>query len=256
MSLQLGRPVIEPVGESRSNTDVFMDLVGGWISPRDGDPEDDIDAMLASLAGLPGGDRRRAARALARDAALWRTAGAVCRRVAEDARTPRSTSARRPSTPRRRSASMATRPIRAPSAIRWRSSHRPARRTVSSMLGELTRPRRDASRSTRRTRRSRHIEDRRRRADIQRAGRGASCRRTVTPLVRPGTISMPKGVWRRHTVQRLDFERVGPGYPDRPRRRARVSMTRVLTWRRSKRRRTRRRLRKRLPAIGPDGGCR
>ena len=83
LSLQLGRPVIEAVGESRSNTDVFMDLVRRMDLSREGDPEDDIDAMLTSLAGLPGGDRRRIARALARDAALWRTARAVCRCDAE-----------------------------------------------------------------------------------------------------------------------------------------------------------------------------
>ena len=55
LSLQLGRPVIEAVGESRSNTDVFMDLVRRMDLSREGDPEDDIDAMLTSLANLPGG---------------------------------------------------------------------------------------------------------------------------------------------------------------------------------------------------------
>ena len=54
LSLQLGKPVIEAVGESRSNTDVFMDLVRRMELSRDGDPDDDLEAMLTSLGGLPG----------------------------------------------------------------------------------------------------------------------------------------------------------------------------------------------------------
>ena len=37
----------------------------------------------------------------------------------------------------------------------------------------------------------------------------------VTPLVRRGTVSMPKGVWRRHTAQRADVECAGPRHADR-----------------------------------------
>ena len=52
MSLQLARPVIEPVGESRANNDVFLDLVRRMGLGRDDDPADDLEAMLASLAGM------------------------------------------------------------------------------------------------------------------------------------------------------------------------------------------------------------
>ena len=140
LSLQLGRPVIEAVGESRSNTDVFMDLVRRMDLSRDGDPEDDIEAMLTSLAGHARRDRRRAARALARDTALRRAAGAVRRCHAEDGGRARSTCARRRSTPRRRSglygyqADPGTE--RYPLALISPASER----TVSSTLGELTRP--------------------------------------------------------------------------------------------------------------------
>jgi anaerobic selenocysteine-containing dehydrogenase len=53
ITLQLGKPVIEPVGESRSNTEVFMDLARRLDLTIDGDPEDDLDAMLSVLASMP-----------------------------------------------------------------------------------------------------------------------------------------------------------------------------------------------------------
>ena len=53
ITLQLGKPVIDAVGESRSNADVFMDLVRRLDLAVDGDPEDDLEAMLSVLGGLP-----------------------------------------------------------------------------------------------------------------------------------------------------------------------------------------------------------
>ena len=53
ITLQLGKPVIDAVGESRSNTDVFMDLARRLDLTIDGDPEDDLEAMLAVLGQLP-----------------------------------------------------------------------------------------------------------------------------------------------------------------------------------------------------------
>jgi anaerobic selenocysteine-containing dehydrogenase len=53
ITLQLGKPVIDAVGESRSNTDVFMDLARRLDLTIDGDPEDDLEAMLSILAQLP-----------------------------------------------------------------------------------------------------------------------------------------------------------------------------------------------------------
>jgi anaerobic selenocysteine-containing dehydrogenase len=45
--------VIDAVGESRSNTDVFMDLARRLDITIDGDPEDDLEAMLSVLSHLP-----------------------------------------------------------------------------------------------------------------------------------------------------------------------------------------------------------
>ena len=74
------------VGESRSNTDVFMDLARRLELTTDSDPQDDLDAMLTMLGQLPqqiGDDLREhwTARAAAR-----RAPDPVCRRVSEDGR--------------------------------------------------------------------------------------------------------------------------------------------------------------------------
>lgn len=53
ITLQLGKPVIDSVGESRSNTDVFMDLARRLDLTIDGDPEDDLEAMLTVLSHMP-----------------------------------------------------------------------------------------------------------------------------------------------------------------------------------------------------------
>jgi anaerobic selenocysteine-containing dehydrogenase len=53
ITLQLGKPVIDAVGEARSNTDVFMDLARRLDLTVDGDPADDLEAMLGVLGELP-----------------------------------------------------------------------------------------------------------------------------------------------------------------------------------------------------------
>jgi anaerobic selenocysteine-containing dehydrogenase len=53
ITLQLGKPVIDAVGESRNNTDVFMDLARRLDLTIDGDPEDELEAMLSVLGQLP-----------------------------------------------------------------------------------------------------------------------------------------------------------------------------------------------------------
>ena len=60
-TLGLGRPVIEPVGESRSNADVFGDLLDLTGLCEDGDPRGELEEMLHVLGRLPGttGDQVR-----------------------------------------------------------------------------------------------------------------------------------------------------------------------------------------------------
>jgi len=53
ITLQLGKPVIDAVGESRNNTDVFMDLARRLDLTIEGDPADELEAMLSVLGQLP-----------------------------------------------------------------------------------------------------------------------------------------------------------------------------------------------------------
>ena len=53
IGLQLGKPVVEPVGESRPNADVFGELVQRLELGADGDPSGELEEMLDVLAQLP-----------------------------------------------------------------------------------------------------------------------------------------------------------------------------------------------------------
>ncbi len=53
ITLQLGKPVIEPVGESRSNADVFGELLRRLDLARDDDPNGELEEMLNVLGQLP-----------------------------------------------------------------------------------------------------------------------------------------------------------------------------------------------------------
>lgn len=53
ITLQLARPVIDQVGESRPNADVFAELTRRLGLERDGDPEGELDTMLQILDRLP-----------------------------------------------------------------------------------------------------------------------------------------------------------------------------------------------------------
>ena len=52
-TLSLGRPVIEPVGESRSNADVFGDLLERVGMCEDSDPRGELEEMIDVLGRLP-----------------------------------------------------------------------------------------------------------------------------------------------------------------------------------------------------------
>jgi anaerobic selenocysteine-containing dehydrogenase len=207
LSLQLGRPVIEPVAESRPNADVFLDLTGRLDLGAAGDPADELEQLLGVIAGLPatiGGEVRDGGMATPphagrpvqfvdvypltpdRKVALWPTA------IATDAPLGLYAYVPDPGT------------AEFPLALISPASER----TVSSTLGELDRPRvllemhpDDAQ--------PRGIED----GDDVRVFNPLGtmeCGVKVTPLVRPGTVSFPKGVWRRHTGNRLTANALVP----------------------------------------------
>ena len=197
VTLQLGKPVIDSVGESRSNTDVFMDLVRRLDLTLEGDPEDDLEAMLTVLAHLPqevGEDLRE----------NW-----VAKRPPQGGRPVQFVDVF-PKTPDQKvdlfpAALDKQAPLglygfqpdpgtaEYPLALISPASER----TISSTLGELPRPDvmlemhpDDAA--------SRDVED----GDEVRVWNALGemhIKARLTHLVRPGLVSMPKGVWRRHT---------------------------------------------------------
>ncbi|MCC7126827.1 MAG: molybdopterin-dependent oxidoreductase [Acidobacteria bacterium] len=196
MSLQLGRPVIEPVGESRSNNDVFAELLRRLDLARDDDPADDLDAMLASLAGMPeqiGNELRE----------TWRATPPYDGRPIQfvdvfpltgDGKVHLCPSHLDEEAPEGLYAFRAE-PGTAdyPLALISPASDR----TISSTLGELSRPAivleinpQDAL--------ARNIEDGDEVTVFNSQGE-VKLKARVTALVRPGTVSTPKGVWRRHT---------------------------------------------------------
>ena len=196
VTLQLGKPVIDSVGESRSNTDVFMDLARRLDLTIDGDPADDLEAMLTVLAGLPqqiGDDLRDNWKARAPHGGrpvqfvdvFPKTAN---RKIdlfpqALDKQAPKGLYGYQPDP------GTAEYPLALISPA--------SERTISSTLGELTRPEvrlemnpDDAE--------ARGIEE----GDAIRVWNALGelqINAHVSPLMQRGTVSMPKGVWRRST---------------------------------------------------------
>ena len=198
VTLQLGRPVIDNVGESRSNSDVFMDLVRRLDLSREGDPADDLEAMLTVLAHLP------------QDVADDLRDNWIAKHPPHGGRPVQFVDVF-PNTPDKKvdlfppaldqQAPMGLygfQPDPATADYPLALISPASERTISSTLGELPRPDvmleihpDDAA--------SRDIED----GDAVRVWNTLGemrIRARLTPLVRPGLVSMPKGVWRRHTA--------------------------------------------------------
>lgn len=197
ITLQLGRPVIDHVGEARPNVEVFADLLRRLGLEQPGDPEGELEAMLGVLEQLPPpyGDQLRE---------KWKAeapfGGRPVQFVDVLPRTPDQKAHLFPETLDRQAPlglyvfqpDPATE--RYPLALISPASDR----TVSSTLGELPRPAvvlemhpDDAA--------AREIQD----AETVRIfnDQGELCLPVrLTRAVKKGTVSMPKGVWRRHVA--------------------------------------------------------
>ena len=198
VTLQLGKPVIDSVGESRSNTDVFMDLARRLDLTVDGDPADDLEAMLTVLAELPpqiGDDLRD----------NW-----VAKHPPQGGRPVQFVDVFPKTADRKVDLFPALLDKQAPMGLYGFQPDpgtaefplaliSPASdRTISSTLGELKRPDvklemnpADAE--------ARGVED----GDTIRVWNNLGevrIKAVLTDLVRPGLVAMPKGVWRRHTA--------------------------------------------------------
>jgi anaerobic selenocysteine-containing dehydrogenase len=197
ISLQLARPVIEQVGDSRSNPEVFAELTRRLGLDQPDDPEGELDAMLQILERLPAphGDELRE-QATANPPFEGRPVQFVDvfprtsdRRVhlfpeALDREAPMGLYGFQPDP--------ATDDY--PLALISPASDR----TISSTLGELSRPdvRLDMNPDDAE---SRGIED----AEDVRVFNGLGEVRVavhLTPLMRRGTVSLPKGLWRRNVA--------------------------------------------------------
>jgi anaerobic selenocysteine-containing dehydrogenase len=198
ISLDLGRPVIDAVGEARTNADVFGALCSRLGLLKDEEPTGELDLMVTVLNQLP--------QPIGRDLGEGIMASPPCG--------PAPVQFVFPNTPDRKvhlfPASLdPTTPMglyryqpdpetdRYPLALISPASDR----TISSTLGEL--PRADVKLLM-------HPDDARSRGleenDVVRVFNELGevhCPLTVAPAIRPGTVSLPKGIWRRSTRNNL-----------------------------------------------------
>ncbi len=214
--LDLGRPVIDAVGEARSNADVFGELGTRLGLLKDAEPTGELDLMLNVLDNLPGrvgADLRDGVTATAP------FGSAPVQFVDVFPKTPDrkvdlfpdALEASAPMGLYRFQPDPATE--RFPLALISPASER----TISSTLGELPRP--DVKLTM-------HPDDARDRGlgdgDLVRIFNELGevhCPLTVAPVVRPGVVSLPKGIWRRNTAKQHDRNGARARHADRHRRR-------------------------------------
>jgi anaerobic selenocysteine-containing dehydrogenase len=196
ISLELARPVVDAIGEARSNADVFGELCTRLDLLEQDEPKGELDLLVHVLDSLPG-EVGRDLREGVRPTPACGTAPVQFVDVF-------------PKTSDRKVHLFPDELNRSAQAGLYRFQPDPATerfplalispasdRTISSTLGELPRP--DAKLSM-------HPADASARglaeSDIVRIFNELGevhCPLTVTPAVRQGTVSLPKGLWRRST---------------------------------------------------------
>jgi anaerobic selenocysteine-containing dehydrogenase len=197
ITLQLSRPVIDQVGESRPNVEVFAELIRRLDLEREDDPASDLDAMFDVLAHLPqphGDELKEHAKATApfdgrpvQFVDVWPLTGDQKVHLFPEALDREAPSGLYGFQPDPATAQY-------PLALISPASER----TVSSTLGELPRPAvvldmhpDDAI--------ARDIQNN----EVVRMFNELGAVRIpvrISPVVKQGTVAMPKGVWRRHVT--------------------------------------------------------
>jgi anaerobic selenocysteine-containing dehydrogenase len=197
ISLQLVRPVIDAVGEARPNVEVFAEIEARLGLAEEGDPRDEIEMMLRVMDQLPGGIGD-ALRSGAQPAPAFGTAPVqfvdVFPRTADGMANlfPDELEREAPLGLYTYQPDPATE--RFPLALLSPSSEK----AISSSLFELVRQ--PAALTI-------HPDD----AHARSIAEGDAirvfnelgdvlCLASVSPTVRPGTVSLPKGLWSRHTA--------------------------------------------------------
>jgi anaerobic selenocysteine-containing dehydrogenase len=205
LTLQLARPVIDQVGAARPNADVFADLTRRMNLQQEGDTEGELDTMLAILDQLPAANQLR-------DGGVATPAFGGCPVQFVDV-FPRTTDRKVHLFPDAldREAPLGLygfRPDPATAEYPLALISPASDRTVSSTLGELPRPT---------VKLDMHPDDAHERGiddddDVRVFNALGEVRlpARVTPLVRRGTVVVPKGVWRRSTANGLTSNALSP----------------------------------------------
>lgn len=207
LTMQMVRPVIDAVGESRSNAEVFAELLRRTGLAEPADPHDDLDTMFQVLDRLPPpyGEELRE-----RYMATAPFGGRPIQFVDVFPRTPNGKVQLCPETLERQAplGLYGFQPDPATDEYPLALISPASNRTISSTLGELPRPTvrldmhpEDAA--------ARGIED----GDEVRIYNTLGEVRVpvrITSQVRRGTVAMPKGVWRRHTANGLTSNALVP----------------------------------------------
>jgi anaerobic selenocysteine-containing dehydrogenase len=207
LMMEMTRPVIDEVGESRANAPVFAALLQRLGLDRPEDPSDDLENMFQVLSGLPGtvGDELKN-----RGVATPPYGGQPIQFVDVFPRTPNGKVQLCPEALDRQAplGLYGFQPDPATRAFPLALISPATERTISSTLGELPRPQvrldlhpDDAA--------ARQIEDGDPIRIFNELGE-VKVHARVSHFIRRGTVSMPKGVWRRHTTNHLTSNALVP----------------------------------------------
>jgi anaerobic selenocysteine-containing dehydrogenase len=207
ISLQMVQPVVDAVGESRSNPEVFGQLMAALDLEGDEGPQGELETLLQVLNQLPGqiGDDLRNERA---PSPPFGTAPVQFADVFP--RTPDGKVDLFPESLARESKAGLYRYLPDPETDRYPLAliSPSSDRTINSTLGELARP--EAALVM-------HPLDSRARGLEEGASvriyneRGeVLCRLAIEPSVRPGTVVLPKGLWRSSTTNRFTATALAP----------------------------------------------
>jgi anaerobic selenocysteine-containing dehydrogenase len=197
IGLRLARPVIEAVGEARSNADVFGELSRLLDVRQEGDPVGEIEEMLDVFSKMPAaiGEALRD-----HGAAVPPYEGRPVQFVDVMPRTTDGIVDLFPASLDRESpAGLYTyRPDPATNQYPLALISPASERTISSTLSELPRPEvrllmhpSDAA--------ARHLDDGAAVRTFNALGE-VRCNLQIGSWIRPGSVSLPKGLWRRHTA--------------------------------------------------------
>ena len=213
-AMQMVQPVIDAVGEARSNMEVFSDLAarlgiadmpGG--ARAGGEPETDAETLLRVLSRHAGGDALAAARRRHRDAAVRGAADPVRGHLPEHAGS-QGPSLSRGSRDAGAGGHLQLSGGSGDGQISARVDLPASEKTISSMLGQLR---------TRTASLFMHPQD----AAARELSHGDAvrvfndlgeihCLLHIGDAIAPGTVSLPKGLWRKSTMNRSTATALAP----------------------------------------------